>query len=225
MLHRQPWQSHPVTQMLAVGVVFVPLYVLALWSHLSEASITLRQLFVYPLLLGGGNVVLALLIYRYICGERIASLNLKPGKWFTDVLAGLLLAVLFLGLLAVQQVIQTSWLPRTAGPLPEELITLFNGIVNHPLLLAVWLGPVVWLGVAGFEEVTRVFVLNRLWSIWRHPVARWMVLILSACLFGLVHLYQGPVSVVAIALQGLLIWLVLHALWSCLADDYRPCPV
>jgi hypothetical protein len=141
ILDKQPWQRHPITQILTVVVVYVPLYVFALWSHLSQQTTTLRELFLYPLLLGGGNVVLVLLIYRFICGERIASLNLKPGKWFTDVLAGILLAVVFLGLIVLQQAIQSRWLPRTAGPLAEELITLFSGIVNNPLLLAIWLGP------------------------------------------------------------------------------------
>jgi membrane protease YdiL (CAAX protease family) len=202
--NRKPWQRHPITQILAVAVVYVPPYALAIWSHLSQRTITLKELFLYPLLLGGGSVVLTLLVYRFICGERIASLNLKPGKWYTDILAGILLAAVFLGLLMLQQVILSRWLPEPAGPPPEELVTLFSGIVNDPLLLAVWLGPVVWLGVAAFEELTRVFMLNRLWTVWPQPVARWLVMIVSAVLFGLVHIYQGPASVIAIALQGFL---------------------
>jgi hypothetical protein len=95
-------------------------------------------------------------------------------------------------------------MPRTQGPLPQELITLFSSIVHNPLLLAIWLGPVVWLGVAAFEELTRVFFLNRLWSVWSQPLIRWFILVLSACLFGLIHIYQGPASVVAITLQGLI---------------------
>jgi membrane protease YdiL (CAAX protease family) len=83
-------------------------------------------------------------------------------------------------------------------------VTLFTGVVNDPLLLAVWLGPVVWLGVAAFEELTRAFMLNRLWTVWPQPVAYWLVMIASAALFGLAHIYQGPASVVAIALQGFL---------------------
>ena len=201
-LDRQPWQRHPITQILAVVAVCVPLYVFALWSHLGHQKITLRELFLYPLLLGGGNVVLALLVYRFICGERIASLNLKGGKWFADVLAGILLAAIFLGLLVLQQVVQSRWLPRAAGPPPQTLITLFQGIANNPLLLAIWLGPVAWLGVAAFEELSRVFMLNRLWVIWPQSFVRWLILVISACLFGLIHGYQGPVSVVAIALQG-----------------------
>lgn len=142
-------------------------------------------------------------MYRFFCGERIASLNIKPGKWYTDVLAGIVLAVFFLSLFVLQQVIQSRWFPRT-GPPPEEIITLFKGILDDPLLLALWLGPVAWLGVATFEELTRVFMLNRLWTVWSKPLGRWLVMIVSAALFGLGHLYQGPVSAVAVALQGLL---------------------
>ncbi len=185
-------------------VVYVPPYAFAIWSHLSQRTITLKELFLYPLLLGGGSVVFALLVYRFICGEQIASLNLKPGKWYTDILVGVLLAAVFLGLFMLQQVIQSRYLPSTAGPPPKELVTLFGGIVNDPLLLVVWLGPVVWLGVAAFEELTRVFMLNRFWTVWPQPVARWLAMVVSAALFGLVHIYQGPVSMVAIALQGFL---------------------
>ena len=204
ILDRQHWQRQPITQVLAVVAVCAPIYVFVLWTHLSQQTITLRELFLYPLLLGGGNVVLILLIYRFICGERIASLNLKTGRWFTDVLVGILLAAVFLGLLVVQQVMQSRWLPRRAGPPPQELMTLFQGIVNNPLLLAIWLGPVAWLGVAAFEELSRVFMLNRLWTIWSQSFGRWFLLAISACLFGLIHIYQGPASVVAIALQGFL---------------------
>lgn len=203
-LGKKPWQDRPITQVLAVLVVCGPPYALAIGSHLGEATITLREMFLYPLLIGGGSVVLALLVYRFVCGERIASLNLRPGRWTTDVLVGVLLAVVFLGLLALQKVIQSRWLPSTGGPPPEEIVTLIRGVVSDPLLLAIWLGPVAWLGVAGFEEVTRVFMLNRLWVAWPHPVARWLTMIASAALFGFAHVYQGSVSAVAIGIQGFL---------------------
>ena len=108
------------------------------------------------------------------------------------------------GLLVLQRAIEARWLADTAGPPAEELITLFSGIVNNPLLIALWLGPVAWLGVAAFEELTRVFMLNRLWAVWPQPVARWLTMIVSAVLFGLAHIYQGPVTAVAMALQGFL---------------------
>jgi hypothetical protein len=91
-LDKKPWQGSPITQILAVTAVYVPPYAFAIWSHLSQRTITLKELFLYPLLIGGGSVVFALLVFRFICGERIASLNLKPGKWYTDILVGVFLA-------------------------------------------------------------------------------------------------------------------------------------
>lgn len=224
--HEKAWQSWPVTQIIAVAIVCIPPYAAAIWSQLSQRSLTLKELFLYPLFLGSGSVVLALLVLRFVCHEPIASLNLKAGKWYKDSLGGVLLFILFLGLFMLQRAIQSLWLPRTVSPPSQAVITLFSGIVSNPLLLAVWLGPVVWLGVAMFEELTRVFILNRLWIVWPQTGARWLVMIVSAALFGLVHAYQGPANAVAIALQGLLyalyyyrfgrIWamIICHALYD-----------
>jgi membrane protease YdiL (CAAX protease family) len=55
-----------------------------------------------------------------------------------------------------------------------------------------------------FEELSRVFMLNRLWIAWPQPGARWGVLIASAVLFGLVHAYQGPANAIVITVQGML---------------------
>ena len=204
IINQRPWRYRPVTQILAVAFVCLPPYAIAFWIQLSQRSITLRELFLFPLLIGGGCILATLLVYRFICRERIGSLNLKPARWYTDILAGLLLAAFFLGLLAIQHVLQSRWFPRSADPPPEELVTLFSAIANDPLLLAVWLGPVAWFGVATFEELIRVFMLNRLWTVWPGQFGRWMVIVFSAALFGLAHIYQGPVSAVAISVQGLL---------------------
>jgi membrane protease YdiL (CAAX protease family) len=216
-LNKQPWQKHYMTQILAVIIVYAPIYIFALLSHLNQQTITLRQLFLYPLLLGGGNVVLILLIYRYVLKEDIATFNLKAGKWYTDILFGILLTIIFLGLLFLQQVIQSKWLPRTQEPPPQELITLFTGIVHDPFLLAIWLGPVAWLGVAAFEEMSRVFMLNRLWSITSKPLLRWVILVISAILFGFIHIYQGTANVISITIQGLiygLFYMRFGRVWS-----------
>jgi membrane protease YdiL (CAAX protease family) len=203
-VEKQSWQARPATQLLAVAVVCLAPYAFAIWSQLSRDSITLKELFLFPLLVGGGGVALVLLAHRFVCGERIASLNLKSGKCITDILAGVSLAAVFLGLFALQQAVQATWFPIRTGPPPKEIVTLFRGIANDPILLAVWIGPVAWLGVAGFEELTRVFMLNRLWAIWPRPTARLIAMIVSAVLFGLGHIYQGPVNAVAIGVQGFL---------------------
>jgi len=198
------WQERRLTQVLAVAATLAPLYGFALWTHLNPAPLSLRQLFLYPLLLGGGDVVLILFAYRYVCGQPLARLNRKEGAWWSDLGSGVFLAALFLALLFAQRWAEMQRGPGSSDPPSQALVTLFEGIAQDPVLLAVWLGPVVWIGVAGFEELARAFFLDRLWSVWPGRWARWGVILVSGALFGLVHLYQGPTSVVAIGLQGVL---------------------
>ncbi len=84
-------------------------------------------------------------------------------------------------------------------------------------------GPVAWLGVATFEEFSRVFMLNRLWTVWSQLFARWLILLVSACLFGLIHIYQGLNKRGCHRPARIPLRLVLHAFWACLAHDHRPC--
>ena len=38
---------------------------------------------------------------------------------------------------------------------------------------------------------------------WRQPFARWLILLVSTCLFRLVRVYQGPAKVAALVVQGI----------------------
>ena len=192
------------TRILVVLIAFVPPYAVALGTNLSGRTITLDQLFLYPLVLGGGTIILILLMHRYILGEPLATLQLKPGRWYSDILAGVFLGLLSLGLKLVQGFVQSSLFAAQPNPPAEEIVTLFRGIAGNPMLIALWLGPVVWIGVAAFEELIRIFALNHLWRVWPRPQTKWLVLIGTAVLFGLVHIYQDPLSMLFITIQGLL---------------------
>jgi membrane protease YdiL (CAAX protease family) len=50
----------------------------------------------------------------------------------------------------------------------------------------------------------RVFLLSRLWKIWPSVTGKSLVVVVSACLFGLIHLYQGPANATGIAIFGLI---------------------
>ncbi len=224
----RPWQRHPATQVAAVAVVYLPLYLFALTTQLSGRNITLNELLLYPLLMGGGAIIVILFLLKFVCGEGIACLNLKPGRWLYDIAAGIMLATVLLLLFIVQQSMVARWFPQPSASLSQQQLTLFTSLARNPLLVAIWLGPVVWVGVAGFEELSRVFMLNRLSIVWPGPAARWVILLLSALLFGLAHLYQGRANVSAMGLQGLIygwyyltfgrVWpmIIAHALYDSL---------
>ena len=66
-------------------------------------------------------------------------------------------------------------------------------------------GPGLLIGAGIYEELTRIFLLSRLWNLWNSRVWRWVTVILSAVLFGLMHLYQGPAGVVSTGISGLIL--------------------
>ena len=84
-------------------------------------------------------------------------------------------------------------------------MALLSGVAHDPWLLALWLGPTVWIGVALFEELARAFLLRRLWQAWAGRAGRVAAILIVSTLTGVAHAYQGPAAAVLIGLQGLLL--------------------
>ena len=128
---------------------------------------TLRELLVGPLVGGGASIVWVLLVHRKIGGDRFASLGVRTDRVWLEVVCGVLLAGLLLVLhLGLSRPLNELFPPQ---PPPEEIVELLSGLSRRPALLALWLGPVVWIGIAGFEELWRVHLLRRLWHVWPGP--------------------------------------------------------
>jgi membrane protease YdiL (CAAX protease family) len=94
-------------------------------------------------------------------------------------------------------------LPQGKPPSPEVL-DLMNSLASNPVLLAIWLGPVVWIGVALFEETVRVFFLNCLWKMSGNRLWAYFSIFLVALFTGIMHNYQGVSGVVSVSIQGLI---------------------
>jgi membrane protease YdiL (CAAX protease family) len=165
---------------------------------------------------------LTFLLY-IVCGERLESLLLRSGHLITDLDHGLLLAC---GLLAAQFCLGVIASQLAGVEIPASTILIAETLASDPVLLALWLGPVVWLQAGFFEEYTRIFMLSRLWQVWPGHSARWLVLCGSALLFGLGHFYQGPYGILGTASIGFILgWhylrfgrvlplIVAHALYN-----------
>lgn len=199
----KPWQRQAWAQVLAILLGVAPIYAMTIISHLGrDEPYTLNEIFSYTTVVGTIMIVVLLLLFRYLCGERLRDLNLKHGKWWQDVLGGVVLAALTLGVHNLLQTPLNEMFPRE--PM-SGLGDFFGGLADNLWLFALFVGPVLWIGVAGFEELTRVFLLSRLSRISSAPAYRWFGVLLSAVLFGLAHLYQGPAGVVDTAISGLIL--------------------
>jgi len=206
---RKPWQRQAWVQGLAILLGYIPAWLMALLSQTGGRATTLKGMLVYTTAGAAISIAAILLLLRFLCGENLRELNLKAGAWWKDVMGGIVLATLTLLAKFALDPILLKLMPRaSAGANPA--LALFGEMAQNPWLLALFLGPVLMIGVAGFEELSRVFFISRWWRI--SPVGwwRWVGVVGSAVLFGLVHVYQGPAGAVSVAINGLIlaIWYV-----------------
>jgi membrane protease YdiL (CAAX protease family) len=80
---------------------------------------------------------------------------------------------------------------------------LFSELARDPGLFVLFLAWLIPLGAAS-EELVRVFLLGRLWKVWASATGRLAGVAISACLFGLIHVYRGPTAVGWTAIYGLI---------------------
>ena len=190
-------------QLLAVLAAVAPMAALTTWMYvIRDAAPGIEEFFLGPMLFGGGMIFWLLFLHLVVCRDSLQSLGFCiPGVW-RDVAVGLILGAGFLLLKHVTDPMLSSLFePR---PPSKEILKLIHGVARDPLLLALWLGPVVWIGIAGFEELWRVVVLRRLWLVFPSRAGQWVVLVLVSVLVGFAHAYQGPASIISITMKSVL---------------------
>jgi len=210
--------------LVALALGLVPPYSFVVFTRATQGRLfSLHEMILYPLVVGTTGLAVILALHRFVCGRPLSALNQRPGSWRRDWPTGLALAALFVVLSFVIQPVLTR---LVAPPRNPEAMTLIVGLIEHPLLMLVWFGPVLWIGVAAFEEVSRVFVITRLTAIRAGRSGRLAAVVISTVLFGLAHYYQGPFGVITTGTMGLLsailyirqgrIWplIVAHALYD-----------
>jgi membrane protease YdiL (CAAX protease family) len=139
---------------------------------------------------------------KYLLNERLKSFSLGKGSWYLDIFTGISLAAVYFILMFLERPIFSSLLPQGTPP-SQEVIDLMMGLAADPLLLAIWLGPVVWIGVAAFEEMVRIFFLNCLWKLGHKRSWEVFSIVLVSVFTGVMHIYQGRSGIISVSIQGL----------------------
>jgi len=181
---------------MVVGIPFTTM----IWyrSHQSTGFAG-TELIVYPLVFGSLGIMLILLIKRFFLHEPLTELNSGTGSIGSDLLWGLILAVIYFALFYVERATLTGLLEFRSN---HELLGLMLDMRESPWMLIAWFGPVLWIGIALFEELLRAFMLTSLWSFSQQAVWTVAAIIIAAVLVGLVHCSQGPYGVVTIAVKS-----------------------
>jgi membrane protease YdiL (CAAX protease family) len=199
----KPWQQRPGVQLIGAALAAAPIVAIALWMYVvREQPPTLGMMLGGPLVFGGILIVWNLLIHRVISGDRLTALGLKTDSKWAEVGQGVVLGIVLLALQMMLNPLLTRLFPPQ--PPPEQILELLGGLSRSPWLLALWLGPVVWFGIAGFEELWRVHMLRRLWRVLPGRAGNWAVIVGCATLVAGVHLYQPPAIMLSIGILSFL---------------------
>lgn len=199
----QSLQPKTLTQITAAFAAIIPMFILTIWMYLlRDSGPGESEFFLGPLLFGGGMIFWLLFLHTVICRDSIQALGFRIDGLMMDVVVGVGLGVFFLVLRSLTQpILSDLFAPR---PPSREIMQLIVSVSSNVWLLMLWLGPVVWIGIAGFEELWRVFVLRRFWTVFSSPGGKWVVLLLVSALIGLAHGYQGTAAIISIGFKSVL---------------------
>jgi membrane protease YdiL (CAAX protease family) len=201
----RPWQSGARAQLLAAVLGVLPLYSGAVILQLRhDLSIPVWGFIVYLGVVSPLAIVVAFLLLRFLCGEYPRALNLASGRLAADLVAGLLLAPVIIVANVVAIPLLSALLTEASSN--PSVAALFAELAGNSGLLILFVGLLIPMGAAS-EELIRAFLLSRLWKVWPSVPARLAAVFVSACLFGSVHLYQGPVHIAWAAVFGLIMGL------------------
>lgn len=181
-------------------VVFIP-FALMLWirNHQSSGFASI-ELIAYPLLFGGGSIIVLLALKKYYLKEPLSDFNAGYGNWISDIFWGIFLTVLyfiifFLGRITLADILQFNS--------NQELLGLMLDMRENPLLVFLWFGPVLWIGIALYEELIRLFMLTTMWTWSKNYIWAITVIFISAAIIGLAHWSQGSYGMVTIGIKSL----------------------
>lgn len=196
--------SKTIRNILAISIAILPINLIMIWYRLTQTeNFSTTDMTVYPLLFGGGTIVLILLLNKFLLKDTFTTtFNSGKGTWYWDILVGLVLTAIYFAMFFAERATLMQWLPRNSPP-NTELINVMIDLANNPLLMLIWFGPVLWIGIALFEELSRTFLLKCLWN--TSDNKNWYItaILLASALIGTVHLYQGLAGVISIGIKSI----------------------
>ena len=196
-------RQQDLIQIFAAIAVILPMALLTIWMYLIRDSVPDQsEFFLGPLLFGGGMIFWILFLHIVVCRDSLQSLGFRIDGFWRDIVIGVGLGIGFLLLRSLTQpLLNGLFAPR---PPSQEIMQLIHSVSSNTWLLMLWLGPVVWIGIAAFEELWRCFVLRRFWNVFSGIAGQWMVLFGISVLIGLAHGYQGPAAIISIGFKSIL---------------------
>jgi len=194
-------QHQKVKNLVALLLIVLIPFALMLWYRAHESGgFASMELILYPLLLGGGSIIVLWIIKKFFLKESLKDFNSGKGNTIKDLLWATALTGIYFILFYVERMTLSEILTFRSN---SELLGLMLEMRENPLLLVLWFGPVLWIGIALYEELIRVFLLTSLWRL--SPSKIWMVaaILITSIITGLAHWSQGSYGIVTITIKSM----------------------
>ncbi|MBF9017472.1 MULTISPECIES: CPBP family intramembrane glutamic endopeptidase [unclassified Oceanispirochaeta] len=186
---------------IALSIIVVIPFCLMIWFRIRKSTgFASIELIAYPLFFGGGSVGVLFLLKAHFLKGILSDFNFRQSKWFYDIGWGVAISVIYFILFYLERMTLAKVLRFNPN---RELLGLMLDMRRNPILLILWFGPVLWIGIALYEESIRVFILLSLWDFSRNIFWIITVIIFSAIIFGLLHWSQGLYGIVTISIKSL----------------------
>lgn len=181
-------------------VVFIPFGIMIWFRQHQSSGFATQELIMYPLLFGGFGIGVLYILKKYLLKEKLSDFNSGNGRLSSDILWGLALTGVYFILFYVERLTLSDLLSFNSN---MELLGLMLDMRSNPVLIAIWFGPVLCIGVALYEELIRVFILTSLWKFSHQKLWIYAVIIFMAIIMGLAHWSQGSYGIVTIAIKSI----------------------
>lgn len=196
--------NNRIKNILSLSIAIFPINIVMIWYQLTQkATFSPIDMILLPLLFGGSSILLIFCLNNYFLHQKLTIFNEGESNWKIDLIATILLTIIFF---AVDFLGRITLMPLLAQNTPEnpDIINAIRTFSQNPLLLILWFGPVLWIGIALFEELSRIFFLKCLWNLSENK--KWVIfaVLFSSIMIGVVHLYQGIYGIIMISLISII---------------------
>ncbi len=181
-------------------MVFIPFGMMIWFRAHNSSGFASVELILYPLVFGGLSIVVLYLLKKYFLKEDLSDFNPGKGKLVRDILLGFALVAIYFILFYVERLTLSNLLSFNPN---MELLNLMLDMRESPIMMILWFGPVLWIGIALYEELIRVFLLTGLWKFSNKRIWTFCVIVIAAAIVGLAHWSQGSYGMVTIGIKGL----------------------
>lgn len=194
--------------LLSLFILVIIPFSMIIWSRIHQTSgFASKELILYPLLFGGGSIILLLLLKRFYLKETLKEFNSGKGNLIMDWIWALALTSIYFILFFIERSTLMNILEFRSN---QELLELMLDMRAQPMLVILWFLPVLWVGIALYEELIRVFMLTTLWKFSSNKYWEIIVILISSISIGLTHWSQGSYGIVTIAIKSIVACLFFY---------------